>query len=587
MPGSHLFNLGLYQKNFLPTSRVTGAAINIGSTRGRGSTSRMFYWCNERTSNNSLCINQFVNIAPPTVPTRPLNVTASLGATIGTANISWNAPNNNGGSPIISYTIVSSPDGITLTTSSTTGLITGLTIGTAYTFTVIATNNIGNSLPSLPSLAITPATVPDPPTSVIGTRGNTQVSLSWTPPLYTGGSAIISYTATSNPGGFTATSSTTNVVVTGLTNGTPYTFTVIATNNIGNSLPSSPSLAITPATIPGAPTSVVATSGATSGSANINWTAPVSNGGDAIISYTATSSPGGFTGTAIFPTTSLEITGLSTDGTTYTFSVIATNSVGNSVASSASNSVTPISLPAASVWFDPSQPSKVTLVSGGVSSLTDLTANGYNGTYISPFVSATYVRPIYNVEPINELPTFRIDNSTSNVQMICVPGNNFNDTYISYAIVIRYISGESGVIATDTPGQYGRGFGCETGKFRTISYSQFNTWDGNPPGEPNIPIPVNTPCIIIASISATNWIVSLNGTQTTLNLTQETGINTNGLNIGCWNPSNSETIIFDCGEILAYTSFLTTTQIEAVEGYLATKWGLLSSLPPSHPYYQA
>ena len=54
MPGSHLFNLGLYQKNFLSTSRVTGPAINIGCTRGRGSTTRMFNYCNQRSKNPSL-----------------------------------------------------------------------------------------------------------------------------------------------------------------------------------------------------------------------------------------------------------------------------------------------------------------------------------------------------------------------------------------------------------------------------------------------------------------------------------------------------------------------------------------------------
>ena len=62
MAGSHLFNLGLYQKHFLSTSRVTGPAINIGSTKGRGSTTRMFNWCNKRSPNPSLCINQFVTI---------------------------------------------------------------------------------------------------------------------------------------------------------------------------------------------------------------------------------------------------------------------------------------------------------------------------------------------------------------------------------------------------------------------------------------------------------------------------------------------------------------------------------------------
>lgn len=61
MPGSHLFTLGLYQKRFLPTSKVTGPAINMGNTKGRGSTTRMFNYCKQKTSNPSLCINDYIN----------------------------------------------------------------------------------------------------------------------------------------------------------------------------------------------------------------------------------------------------------------------------------------------------------------------------------------------------------------------------------------------------------------------------------------------------------------------------------------------------------------------------------------------
>lgn len=59
MPGSHLFNLGLYQKHFLSTSKVTGPTINMGCTRGRCSTTRMLNYCNKKNS-PSICINQFV-----------------------------------------------------------------------------------------------------------------------------------------------------------------------------------------------------------------------------------------------------------------------------------------------------------------------------------------------------------------------------------------------------------------------------------------------------------------------------------------------------------------------------------------------
>ena len=62
MPGSHLFNLGLYQKGFLSTSTVSGGAINIGCTRGRGSTTRMLNYCRQSSTNSSLCINKFITI---------------------------------------------------------------------------------------------------------------------------------------------------------------------------------------------------------------------------------------------------------------------------------------------------------------------------------------------------------------------------------------------------------------------------------------------------------------------------------------------------------------------------------------------
>lgn len=62
MPGSHLFNLGLFQKNFLSTSKVTGPAINMGCTRGRGSTTRMLNYCSHHYQNPSLCINQYITI---------------------------------------------------------------------------------------------------------------------------------------------------------------------------------------------------------------------------------------------------------------------------------------------------------------------------------------------------------------------------------------------------------------------------------------------------------------------------------------------------------------------------------------------
>jgi hypothetical protein len=88
-------------------------------------------------------------------------------------------------------------------------------------------------------------TKPDAPTGVSATSGgDASTTVSWTAPS-DGGSAITGYTATSNAGE-TCSSATTSCSVTGLTNGTPYTFTVTATNSIGTSDPSAPSSAARP-----------------------------------------------------------------------------------------------------------------------------------------------------------------------------------------------------------------------------------------------------------------------------------------------------------------------------------------------------
>ena len=89
-------------------------------------------------------------------------------------------------------------------------------------------------------------TKPDAPTGVSATSGgNASSTVSWTAPS-DGGSVITGYTATSNAGQ-TCTSATTSCSITGLTNGTPYTFTVTATNTIGISDASVASAAATPA----------------------------------------------------------------------------------------------------------------------------------------------------------------------------------------------------------------------------------------------------------------------------------------------------------------------------------------------------
>lgn len=91
------------------------------------------------------------------VPGAPTAVQASAGSS--QAILSWAAPANTGGIPITGYTVTASPGGATATTSTASATVTGLSNGTAYTFTVRATNAVGNSVASTASNAVTPITV--------------------------------------------------------------------------------------------------------------------------------------------------------------------------------------------------------------------------------------------------------------------------------------------------------------------------------------------------------------------------------------------------------------------------------------------
>jgi hypothetical protein len=190
----------------------------------------------------------------------PGQVTGVTAAPAGStsANVSWSAPASGG--PVSSYTVTPYVGGVAKTPTTvsgnppaTTKKISGLTTGTTYTFTVRANNANGSGAESAQSGAVTPSApvAPSEPTDVTARPATQSAQVSWTAPSSDGDSPITGYTITPYIGAtaqtpVTAAASATSKTVTGLDNGSNYTFRVQATNAVGNGPASAASNTVTP-----------------------------------------------------------------------------------------------------------------------------------------------------------------------------------------------------------------------------------------------------------------------------------------------------------------------------------------------------
>lgn len=347
-------------------------------------------------------------------PSAPLEVAGTLNGT-GSIALRWTRPGDSGGGEITGYRIEQSTDtGATWTTATAdtgsnalSGVVNGLTNGTAYVFRVTAKNSAGFGSASDRSHPVTPAvtvTVAGAPTGLTATGGDTQATLAFTAPASNGGASITAYgvqystdagTTWLPSGADLATGSGTVRVssltsltptVTGLTNGSAVIFRVRAVNSAGNGSYSSNSNSVTPAgavTVPGAPTTLAATQvGTGSASAgglrwDISWAAPGSNGGSAITGYTVERFDGtnwvsvGTTGGSA--TTLAYTVPQALYGTSVQLRVRAANSVGSSA-----NSTTLTQ----TAWNTPATPSAPTSSVSGQTISLSWTAPTNNGTAV-------------------------------------------------------------------------------------------------------------------------------------------------------------------------------------------------------------
>ena len=327
-----------YTNSFLADSGAT-AGWSFGNQCSYSNTDRT---C-RNTSTSQMTLYGTTN--PATVPVAIDDLTATDDDA--QAGLDWTLPPD-GGSAITSFEyrgkIAGSPNyspwfvipGSGAGTISHT--VTELKNGREYTFQVRAVNAEGNADASNEANA----TLRGAPTAIddlSAEAGNAQATLSWTVP-FNGGYAITSFEyrrkTTGSYGGWTnipgSGPTTTTHTVTGLSNGTAYTFQVRAVNAGGSARVSNePTATPQPPAVPDAITGLVASGG--NGQVTLGWTVPDPNRSPITRFQYRRKTTGSYGVWTNIPgsgptTTSYTVTGL-TNGTAYTFQVRAVNAVGS------------------------------------------------------------------------------------------------------------------------------------------------------------------------------------------------------------------------------------------------------------------
>ncbi|MFF5230419.1 Ig-like domain-containing protein [Dactylosporangium sp. NPDC000521] len=244
--------------------------------------------------------------------------------------LSWGAPANNG-APIEQYEVAWS--GGSQACAASPCLITGLTNGRGYTFTVRARNLVGWSKPSPASAVATPNTVPGAVTALATADPQDHtLRLSWAAPPNEG-TPVTRYDVTWTGGGRQSATGT-GLTATGLDNDTVYTFTVVAVNakGPGEAATVDGQSAGAPATPPAPTVTSVDSADSSSRAVTVSWPAVGPNGPGPTTYTVNRTGGGGKVVCAAVTARSCADDGLANDGTVYTYTLTAENSVGHSSA---------------------------------------------------------------------------------------------------------------------------------------------------------------------------------------------------------------------------------------------------------------
>lgn len=314
--------------------------------------------------------------------------------------------------------------------------------------------------------------------------------------------------------------------------------------------------------------------------ATVNWTVSNLNVNYSITGYRVTQYPGGniINGNSSIRTASF--TGL-TNGTSYYFGVFAINSTGNSDTAFSNNIIPstffPSNITGLRLWIDANDRNCYTLATGtNISQLRDKSGSGNNTTLFYG------LQPTILNNSINSLPTFNMINGGFQGP---ISPTNTGATLTFFMIISFSTFNTAGQIiglgnADETHSDLANALKCgmhtNNGFFPSLYRNNVFVNSST--------LNINTPYLMSVYFNGTNGFLGINGTYNSFATSGNFSISKYGIGM----PTNITTSgygFYRYGEILIYSNLLSTTNIQRTEGYLAWKWGINSSLPTNHPYY--
>lgn len=229
----YLQSLGTGPTNFATGPSASWSWLRMNATCG------VISYASRTDSNrtpNRLLASADAPVASPCAPSS-LQIVASTQSVA----VQW-AESVSGNGATASYVVTATPGNAICSTAGTTCTVSGLSSGTAYTFSVVAVNTAGQSAPaSISGTTVGPVVVPPPPVVIpppttpaetfvaVASRA---VTLTWSS---VSSSLPVTYVVTNSDGVTVCTTTATGCVVEGLVNGREYSFAVAAQTTVGTS----------------------------------------------------------------------------------------------------------------------------------------------------------------------------------------------------------------------------------------------------------------------------------------------------------------------------------------------------------------